>query len=69
MANNPEDPGAHFALGLSHVRAGSPEDAFAEIETAAMLAPDIPYFQYVVGIALNSNGDQEGATEKLKQVH
>lgn len=69
VANNPEDPGAHFALGLSHVRAGSPEDAFAEIETAAMLAPDIPYFQYVVGIALNSNGDQEGATEKLKQVH
>ena len=69
VANNPEDPGAHFALGLSHVRAGSPEEAFAEIETAAMLAPDIPYFQYVVGIALNSNGDQEGATEKLTQVH
>lgn len=69
VTNNPEDPGAHFALGLSHVRAAAPEEAFAEIEAAAMLAPDTPYYQYVIGIALNSNGDRDAAIEKLTQVH
>ena len=69
VANNPEDPGARFALGLSHVRADAPDDALTEIEAAATLAPGAPYYQYVIGIALNSNGDREGAVAKLMQVH
>ena len=69
VANNSEDPGAHFALGLLLVRAASAEEAFAELELAAALAPNAPYYQYVVGIALNSNGERESAIDTLIQVH
>jgi predicted CXXCH cytochrome family protein len=69
VANNPEDPGAHFALGLSLVRAAEPDEAYAELEAAAELAPNAPYYQYVTGIALNSNGDRGAAITTLMRVH
>jgi len=69
IANNPQDPSAHFALGLSLVRADAPDDAFAELELAAEVAPNSPYYQYVIGIALNSSGERDRALETLTQVH
>ncbi len=66
---NPQDAGAHFALGLSLVRAGAPEDAFTEFERASELAPGTPHYQYVIGIALNSSGERDRALQSLAQTH
>ncbi|MDE0363801.1 MAG: tetratricopeptide repeat protein, partial [Rhodospirillaceae bacterium] len=36
---------------------------------AAELAPDEPYYQYVIGIALNSTGERAAAVQRLREVH
>ena len=39
------------------------------LQRAAELAPDEPYYQYVIGIALNSTGERAAALQRLRDVH
>ena len=39
------------------------------LQRAAELAPDEPYYQYVIGIALNSTGERAAALQRLRATH
>ena len=69
IENNTQDPSGHFALGLSLVRSDRLAEAVEELDRAALLAPNEPYYQYVIGVALNSTGRREDALQKLREVH
>ncbi len=59
-------PEVHHALGLTYVRQNRNEKALTHLQKAAELAPEIPRFAYVYGIALNSTGDPQAAIKALK---
>lgn len=65
----PQDPGLHFALGLSLVRSGATEEAMQMLETAVELGAEDPYYHFVLGVALNSNGEPERAIDVLESAH
>jgi predicted CXXCH cytochrome family protein len=64
-----EDPGLHFALGLSLVRSGEVGAAIGMLERAVALAADDPYYHYALGIALNSSGEPEQAIAWLESAY
>jgi tetratricopeptide (TPR) repeat protein len=55
----------HHALGLTLVRQGRAPDALVALARAAELAPEVPRYAYVYGIALNSAGETERALALL----
>lgn len=56
-------------LGLTLVRLGRTPDAIAELSRAAELAPEIPRYAYVYGIALHSAGEVERARGVLDDAY
>ena len=66
LALDEDSAALHHALGLSFVRSGRPEAALIELRRAAELAPENPRFAYVLGIALNSMGEQAEAVRVLR---
>jgi tetratricopeptide (TPR) repeat protein len=73
LAAGTQDPAAlHHALGLAMVRQGATAQALPELRRAAELAPEVPRYPYVLGIALNSTGQSDAAVsvlEKAQQQH
>ena len=59
----------HHALGLSMVRSQRPAEALVEFQRAAALAPGNARYVYVLGIALNSTGQQSDALRLLREAH
>ena len=53
------------AFGLYLVREGNPAGALAHLHQATRLAPDVPQFLYVYGVALNSLGQSNDALQVL----
>ena len=56
-------------LGLRVGRVGRTPDAIAELSRAAELAPEIPRYAYVYGIALHSAGEVERARGVLDDAY
>jgi tetratricopeptide (TPR) repeat protein len=56
----------HHSLGLSLVRSSRSDEALVELRRAAELAPESARFAYVLGVALNSLGQQEEAVQVLQ---
>jgi Flp pilus assembly protein TadD len=56
-------------LGLTLVRQGRTPAAIAELARAAALAPEIPRYAYVYGIALNSAGEVDRARGVLDDAY
>ncbi len=69
LALDAENGSLHHSLGLSLVRSGLPDEALDELRLAAEFAPENPRFVYVLGIALNSLGEQQEALEVLRAAH
>ena len=69
LAIDEDSAALRHALGLSFVRSGRREEALAELRRAAELAPANPRFTYVLGIALNSMGQQAEAVGVLLDAH
>jgi predicted CXXCH cytochrome family protein len=59
----------HHSLGLLLVRSAMPDEALDELRLAAELAPENPRFAYVLGIALNSLGEQQEALQVMRTAH
>jgi len=66
------DPGSaplHHALGLAYARQKRQKEALAELAEAVRLAPDVPRFAYVYGVALHSFGGTAKGIAALEQAH
>ena len=66
LALDADNAALHHSLGLLLVRGAMPQDALAELRLAAELAPENPRFAYVLGVALNSMGEQQEALRVLR---
>ncbi len=69
LALDADNAALHHSLGLLLVRSAMPEDALAELRLAAKLAPGNPRFTYVLGIALNSLGEQQEALQVMRTAY
>jgi len=69
LALDADDAALHHSLGLLLVRSAMPQDALAELRLAVELAPENPRFAYVLGIALNSTGEQQQALQVMRAAH
>jgi len=69
LARAGEHAELRYALGLALVRQGRSAEAIVELARAAELAPDVPRFAYVYGIALHSAGEEERALAVLEAAH
>ena len=69
LAANPDAAAIELALAFALVRNGAAEEALGHFSAAAELAPDDPYYQYVLAIAHNDAGDTPGAIELLQSAH
>lgn len=69
LAPDADNAALHHSLGLLLVRSAMPEDALAELRLAAELAPGDPRFAYVLGIALNSLGEQQEALQVMRAAY
>jgi hypothetical protein len=58
---------AHHSRGLILVRAQRQEEALAELQRAAELAPEVARFVYVYAVALNSLGNKDEALRVLEE--
>lgn len=65
LAASPDQSGLRLALGFALVRQGSPAAALTEFRLAAELAPEEPYYQYVLAISENDSGATEEAIARL----
>ena len=63
----PEQAPAYHALGLLLVRQKQVTESLPYLQKAAQLAPAVPRYIYVYGIALHSNGQPQQAIEVLTQ--
>jgi len=59
----------HHALGLAYARQKRQKETLAELAEAVRLAPDVPRYAYVYGIALHSFGDTAKGIAALEQAH
>ncbi|MGH8680169.1 MAG: ammonia-forming cytochrome c nitrite reductase subunit c552 [Burkholderiales bacterium] len=57
------------ALGLAYARQKRQKETLAELAEAARLAPDVPRYAYVYGVALHSFGDTAKGIAALEQAH
>ena len=69
MELNPDDQALTAALGVSLVRANKPAEALEMLAQASQLAPEAPYYQYILGVALNSMNERERGIEILQKAH
>ncbi len=66
---NPASAPLHHALGLAHARQKRKAETLAELAEAVRLAPDVPRYVYVYGVALHSFGDTAKGIAVLEQAH
>ena len=66
---NQNDGALKTALGFSLVRTNQLTEALAMLARASELAPEAPYYQYVLGVALNSMNERERGLEILEEAH
>ena len=69
LAQAPQDPGIHHALGLALVRQKKMGEALEELRKAAKLPPEQARYAYVYGVALDSMGQTGRALEVLEAAH
>jgi Flp pilus assembly protein TadD len=62
----PDNPQAHHALGLHHIRSKKTDEAVAALKRAAELAPEDARFTYVYAVALDSIGRTDDALRVLR---
>jgi tetratricopeptide (TPR) repeat protein len=65
----PRNADLPHAMGLLLVRRKQVAESLPYLEKAAALAPDMPRYRYVYGVALNSAGQGAKALEVLTQAH
>ena len=66
LERDPKSAAARHALGLSLVRQKRASEALTEFARAAQLAPDVPRFAFVHGVALYDSGRRPDAINVLK---
>ncbi|MBK6675395.1 MAG: tetratricopeptide repeat protein [Rhodocyclaceae bacterium] len=69
IAIEPKSAEAYHALGLLKVRTGDRPGALAALAKAAALAPAVPRYAYVHGVALHDSGSVGQAMTILDQAH
>ncbi len=69
IERSPDEAALHHSLGLTLVRRQRRADALEPLRRAAELAPTVPRYAYVSGVATHSSGDVEGALRVLDQAH
>lgn len=62
----PDDPLAHYRLGLAYARIGWHTAALQQFGTAAQLAPDSAEFRAALGCAYRDVGDTQAAVKELE---
>ena len=67
VAQQPQDPAAHFALAQALDRAGEPESAMSSLRVALRLAPGFADAHNLLGILLASAGDASAAIASFRQ--
>jgi Flp pilus assembly protein TadD len=66
---NPTSAPLHYALGLVYARQKRKAETLAEVGEAMRLAPEVPRYAYVYGVALHSFGDAAKGIAVLEQAH
>ncbi len=66
---NPGSAPLHHALGLTHARQKRRAETLAGLAAAVRLAPDVPRYAYVYGVALHSFGETAKGVAVLEQAH
>jgi predicted CXXCH cytochrome family protein len=69
LARLPDDADLHHVLGLNLVRQHRSQEALPELARAADIAPSIPRYAFVYGVALNAAGRADEAIEVLEASH
>jgi len=69
IAGDPADATLRHALGLLFIRTGRPAAGLAALQDAMRLDSGNRRFTYVVGVALNSMGEQDKAVELFEAAH
>jgi tetratricopeptide (TPR) repeat protein len=67
-AANPQDPQAHYALGLKYESLGQTKKATGEYRKALSLKPDYDQALYSLGRLMGELGETDKAIEVIKQV-
>ena len=67
IEQNPEDPQAHFKLGLSYMALGRHREEIAAYEEAVRLKPDFADAYYNLGAAWDLLGDGERALRNTRR--
>lgn len=66
LERNPKSAELLHALGLSFVRQKRMPEAIEKLSEAAQLAPDVPRFSFVAGVALHDSGRPVDAMELMR---
>jgi len=66
LERTPDSADLHFALGLLLARQEQAEPALKELAAATRLAPEIAYFAFAYGVALNTEGRARDALAVLR---
>ncbi len=67
VQDNPDDPEAHFQLGLSYMALGRHQEEIAAYEEAVRLKPDFADAYYNLGAAWDILGDGEQAVRQTRR--
>jgi tetratricopeptide (TPR) repeat protein len=67
VASNPQDPQAHYALGLKYESLGKTKQAIKEYQKALSLKPDDAKVLYSLGRLMGESGQLEPAIEIIKK--
>ena len=67
VASNPQDPQAHYSLGLKYESLGKTKKAIGEYNKALSLKPDDDKVLYSLGRLMGELGEAEQAIEIIKQ--
>jgi tetratricopeptide (TPR) repeat protein len=67
VANNPQDPQAHYSLGMKYESLGKTKQAIGEYKTALSLKPDDEKALYSLGRLMGELGESEQAIKIIKQ--
>jgi predicted CXXCH cytochrome family protein len=66
LKKNPEAALLHFAKGLALIRRSQPAEALKALRDANRLEPDNARYAYTLALALQEQGDTQGATQLLE---
>ena len=66
IEDNPDDHEARTGLAAFYLRAGRPDDAVTQLQTALRLEPEHAPAHYNLGLLLQMQGDADGAVEQYR---